>query len=323
MDTYKTLNDVVDDYEVIYANTYKASTIAMHRYAYNLYVKPFFGDCLVKDIDTVMVFKWWDEIVEGVSTKGTPYTVKTINCFIRPALSVYLNLAVRLGYIERNPMVAVPKYRNPNSVPTKSDNFIEASDFFTFISCVDDELYYNLFYLLFFTGARIGEMFCLTWEDVDFINRKININKTIRYVSKELGVMITPPKTKNSIRIIEVSFGCLEILQSMFDKASKKVGFSYKNFVFGNDDHLKYNNTRKKFNYYLNKSGVKKITLHGLRHSHASMLINNGVQDYLVAQRLGHSVKELHETYAHIFSSKQKELEPILDSIEKDTMISN
>lgn len=317
MNECRTLDDLLEDYEIIYRNTYKASTIATHKNAYKLYVKPFFNDIPISEIDTVMVFDWWDNITSMNSHKETPYAEKTINCHIRSALSILFSLAVKLGYIDRNPMAVVPKYKNPNKIPKNDDNYLEYNEFAKFISCVDEEIYQNIYYILYFTGMRIGELEALTWDDVDFVNKKINVNKTIRYISKELGYMTTAPKTKNSIRVIELSSGCIELLTQMHNEALKDRNFSSKYYVFGYKDFIKYDTIRKRLYYYLDKAHVKRVTLHGLRHSHASSLINMGVQDYLIANRLGHNVEELHRTYAHIFDSKRHELEPILDNLEE------
>lgn len=316
MENYRTLDDLIEDYEIVYSNTYKSSTIETHKNAYKLYVKPFFGDTPISEIDTVMVFDWWNKITSMNSSKNIPYAEKTINCHIKSALSILFSLAVKFGYISRNPMVVIPKYKNPNKVPKNNDNYLEYNEFAKLICCIDEKIYYNIFYLLYFTGMRIGELLALTWADVDFINKKININKTIRYISKELGYLTTSPKTKNSIRTIELSNGCMDLLCDIYNEVKNEKNFNKNYYVFGKSDFLKYDTIRKHLYYYLDKANVRRVTLHGLRHSHASCLINMGVQDYLIANRLGHNVEELHHTYAHIFNSKRQELESVLDNME-------
>lgn len=86
-------------------------------------------------------------------------------------------------------------------------------------------------------------------------------------------------------------------------------------FVFGDIRPMSRTDLARKLEMYINISGVKRITPHGFRHSHASFLIMNGIDDSLIAERLGHTVSELRKTYAHIYTEKQEEMKAKLDAI--------
>ena len=77
--------------------------------------------------------------------------------------------------------------------------------------------------------------------------------------------------------------------------------------------HISRTGLARKLEMYINISGVKRITPHVFRHSHASFLIMNGIDDSLIAERLGHTVAELRKTYAHVYKSMRQNMKSILD----------
>lgn len=299
--------------------TIKIGTIQAYRNNYRRYIQPYFGIINITSIDIDLCMSWWKMIVSTKNQNGQYFKKSTINKSMRHTLSMYLNFAFKMGYIPTNPALAIPKYKQPNEIPQKLDNFWEISEFNIFISFVDDQLYKNLFYFLFFTGLRIGEALALTWNDIDFANNKISINKSLRYVSPELGYLIGSPKNIRSIRTIDISTNTLSMLHNTYEVQHKNNAyFNNKYYVFGGKYHLKYGNTRVKFKHYIKIAGIKEISIHGLRHSHASSLINAKVDDYLIAERLGHSINELRNTYAHIYSINRKYFNDVLNNIEKE-----
>lgn len=84
-------------------------------------------------------------------------------------------------------------------------------------------------------------------------------------------------------------------------------------FVFGDIRPMSRTDLARKLEMYISISGVKRITPHGFRHSHASFLIMNGIDDSLIAERLGHTVAELRKTYAHVYKSMRQNMKSILD----------
>lgn len=301
--------------------TVKIGTIHTYRNNYRRYIQPYFGDIDISSIDVDLCMNWWKMIISTKNQNGQGFKKSTINRSMRHTLSTYLHFAFKMGFIQSNPALVIPKYKykQPNDIPKKMENFWELSEFNIFISFVNEQVYKDMFHLLFFTGLRIGEVLALTWNDVDFVNNKIFINKTIRYISPELGYTIGSPKNLRSIRTIDISFKTVNMLHNMYENQHKSNAyFNNKYFVFGGKYHLKYGNIRLKFKHYISVSDVKEITIHGLRHSHASSLINAKVDDYLIAERLGHSINELRNTYAHIYGKNKKEFYDILNNIEKE-----
>lgn len=314
-----TFDNLVEAYENTMQYTIKVGSVYTYRENYKRYIQPYFGNVDITSIDVNLCMTWWKMILSTKNRNGQDFKKSTINKSMRNTFIMYLNFALKMGYISSNPALAIPHYKKPNEIPKKLDNFWELSEFNIFISFVDDQLYKDLFYFLFFTGLRIGETLSLTWNDIDFANNKISINKSIRYISPELGYIIGPPKNIRSVRTIDISSHTLDILYNTFENQNKtNAYFNNKWFVFGGKSHLRYGSIRFKFKHYVKISGVKEISLHGLRHSHAAMLINAKVDDFLIAERLGHTVKELYNTYAHIYNVNRKDFYNVLNNIEKE-----
>ncbi|MEC2597001.1 site-specific integrase, partial [Bacillus cereus] len=151
----------------------------------------------------------------------------------------------------------------------------------------------------------------LTWEDINFEEKTININKT------EFNRKITKPKTKSSNRIIMLPSLVIDLLKNLKEHATVKSPIKINYVVFGEFyTSISASTLDRKYTNYVLNAGVKRILLHEFRHSHASYLINKGVSPLIVAQRLGHSdVAATLNTYSHLYPSKQAE---VIAFIEED-----
>ena len=154
---------------------------------------------------------------------------------------------------------------------------------------------------------RVGEAIALNIKDVDFENKKLNVNKT---VSRSFnGDIITKTKTESSIRKIALTDKTLELLKKQINRIYKPAN-SQRLFDFGRGY------ARKRFLEYVELSKVKKIRMHDLRHSHASFLIQKGVNILAISKRLGHEdIKMTLNTYAHLYEEENKRMIDILNKI--------
>lgn len=196
---------------------------------------------------------------------------------------------------------------------TKNDaewNFWTYDEFCEFIKNVNDKYYYLVFSFLYYTGLRPGEMIALTWEDIDLENKKLNIYKTFTNKIENQRYAITDPKTKNSIRNIDLDDNLIKLLKEHYRNESKLYNFNKKMFIFGNIKYLAPTTLARNLDKYIaitrkaNKN-FKRITPHGFRHSHVSLLINLGSDSRDVAERIGDTVRLVEETYYHMFPNKK------------------
>ncbi len=157
------------------------------------------------------------------------------------------------------------------------------------------------------TGIREGELLALTPSDIDLDKKTLTVNKSYQRLNGE--DVITSPKTPKSNRTIPIPEGLCDCLREYMERCfelqpSDRLFLYTKSFLY----HEMENGCKK--------AGVKRIRVHDLRHSHASLLVEMGFSPLLIAERLGHEkVQTTMETYSHLYPNKQVEAARQLDSI--------
>lgn len=188
---------------------------------------------------------------------------------------------------------AVLDYKSLKSHQIKEDLVVWTPEQYATFAAAVPAKFKPLFDLLYATGMRAGEALALTWEDIR--GNSIRINKTIARVrgAYEIG----PPKTAASNRTISVDPRVIEEIQKARVPGSRYV-FSG---LTSNAVPLCYPTLHRAWADTTSKLDLPKITIHGLRHSHASWLISNGVPIPAVSKRLGHAnVAMTLNVYSHL-----------------------
>ena len=245
---------------------------------------PQLGDIPINNITPVVIREWQNGLIAGEGRNGPlkPSTLASVN----GQLSSVMNYAVKYFGLPNNPVRiagGIGKKR------TKMD-FWEKDTFDKFISYVDDVVMYNVFNTLFYSGMRIGELLALQRKDIDFDENKISISKTMNlYGSHE----VSEPKTESSTRSIYMPGFIMDMLHDYLDRMAYEPEYLF---------DLTYKEISYHFSKYIKAAEVKKMNIHGLRHSHVSYLINLKVPITAISKRLGHiNPKITLEFYAHMY----------------------
>jgi len=309
-----TLEEIVLLYrENVASNEVKESTLIGDEKYYYLHIHDALGDMPVRDITPYNVSSWQESMSKKRKNDGDPYSPSTIN-HAKNVLSKYMSYAVRAGYIDNNPVQKVKSLRNPDKI--KEDiPFWEVEEFKYFIESVDNPYWHDVFTFLYGTGLREGELFALQWKDINLVKGTCSVTKSITNKTNSGHYKVTTPKTKTSIRTIDLQSSLCKLLRERYRTESKKDGFSKDYFVFGDVKPLSRSHLARNLDFYINKSGVNRITPHGFRHSHVSYLVQNNIDDSLIAERLGHTVAEMRATYTHIYKAARKSMKDILDGL--------
>lgn len=198
----------------------------------------------------------------------------------------------------------------------KEMEFFTYDEYKKFDSVIKNFDYHTFFELLYFMGIRQGEATALTWKDIDFINKKIKIDKTLTTKIKGKDWVITSPKTQNSIRILPIPDLLLNDLKILNNSAKEYSDYKNDWFVFGNSVPFKESTIQKMKNDYCKLADVKQIRIHDFRHSCASLLINKGASISLVSKYLGHAnVSITLKVYTHMYQSELDNMVNILNNL--------
>lgn len=226
----------------------------------------------------------------------------------------FFDYLVTYHNISRNIPKEVGQFNNAGTIQDKKITVWDKKTFHKFIRNVYDPEYKLFFQFLYKTGARLGEARALNWEDVNFRDRTISIDKTI---SKEFFFgerVVTTPKTKKSIRTIQIDFLLVRALWIHKKYYSKKYGDCNTLFVFGGEKPLAPTTIDKKKNQACKRANIKPIRLHDFRHSHATYLLSHHIPLSVVSERLGHSRKSTTlDIYTHLDPKNEKRVRHALN----------
>ncbi len=279
---------------------------------FNLHIVRFLENYKLHSIKIDTINKWYIELDKNKIT--TEHKNKIIGEF-----RSFLNYS-RDNYNFDNKVIAqlqTYKIETPTKVINEAEiNFWTYDEFQQFIKVVDDEFYYTMFNFLYFTGLRYGEMCALNWNDFDEVAKTIKITKTLTNKIENEIYLITSPKTKNSLRIVDLDDNLYQLLLKHKNKEKQIYNFKENMFIFGNVRYLPATTFRRKLDYYIKLANVKKITIHGFRHSHISLLIHLGCDPREVALRVGDTVQMIEKTYIHLFPEKKKDTITKLNSLK-------
>nr|WP_235190067.1 site-specific integrase [Bacillus gaemokensis] len=226
--------------------------------------------------------------------------------YIHRILTISLNQAVKLKLININPttLVEIPKKEKT------SFQVCDEDDIKHFLNITQKSRYHIAYILAITTGMRLGEILGLRWQDVDLKSKTISINQTLSPDNQ----LVLDTKTSSSRRLISIDERTIEALQKHKSKINIekiRLGPSYidHNLIvctkIGNI--ICRGGFHDTFKTYIKKSGIKDIRFHDLRHTHAILLLKQGVHPKVVSERLGH--KDIYITlnrYSHVLPGMQE-----------------
>ena len=259
-------------------------------------ILPYFGKRKISEIQTKEVIAWQNDLLRQKDKTGKPYS----ECYLKTIhnqLSAIFNHAVRFYALRTNPAA---KAGNMGNEKRKEMLFWTKEEYLRFADVMMDKpVSYYAFEMLYWSGMRLGELLALTPSDFDFQNSTVTINKSYQRLHGE--DVITTPKTKKSNRTIKMSEFLAEEMQE-YIKMQYEIEPTDRLFP------ISKSYLHREMERGCKETGLQKIRIHDLRHSHVSLLIELGFSAVAIADRLGHESIEITYRYAHLFPSKQNEM---------------
>ena len=274
----------------------KESTWASKEHIIETKLLPYFGKLKMCSITAQQIITWQNELINFKDANGKPYSpvyLKTIH----NQLSAIFNHAVRYYNLRENPCKkagSMGKKKNREMLFWTKEEYLRFAE-----AMMDKPMSYYAFEVLYWCGIREGELLALTPSDFDFQKRTLTINKSFQRVNGKN--LITSPKTEKSNRTIIIPEFLAEELQEYLKML----------YEMGPEDRM-FPVTKtylyREMERGTKETGVKRIRIHDIRHSHVSLLIDLGFSATAIADRLGHESIEITYNYAHLFPSKQTEM---------------
>lgn len=265
-------------------------------------MKDFFGKKKPKDITIFDITRYKNFLLEKYSKNGARkkmgYLITVFNS-IRNYGLVRDNLAQKVGNI---PLEKIDIDYWTTEEFEKFINSLDRSDYF-------EHFIFTMIWLYFFTGMRVSEGLALYWEDIDLEKKKLNISHNLDFANKNNWERKNKLKTEKSKRVISLDDTTIEVLKDWKERQkelSEKFEFVLSYDLTPNDAHF----VRDMLTKYSKRAGVRRIQAKALRHSHASLLINEyNVTPLLIQKRLGHTdIRTTLGIYSHLYPNADEEI---------------
>lgn len=280
----------------------------------NRYVLPYVKNVKINKLSNQILQQWKSDI----SNLGL--AVKTCRNIFGEFRSM-LNYAVRMEYLPRNPLTIVGNFKDAYAIPEHNKiQYYTPEEFKKYIfcaresvTCLNDWGYYVFFNIAFYTGMRKGEINALKWSDIDgnLIHVRRSIAQKLKGADRE-----TPPKNKSSYRTLQMPQPLIDILAEHKQRHMQFKDFSEDWRICGGIACLRDTSLENKNKKFCALAGLNHIRIHDFRHSHASLLANEGINIQEIARRLGHSNVEITwNTYAHLYPKEEERAVEVLNKI--------
>ena len=300
------LQEVFDDWQKIRKEELKASTLSIEKAGFSKFLQKFGSEKISKVKSSQIQSFLLNSNLSSSSRK-----------LRRTQYNLFFTYAKKVGYIEENPMerVILPKEKKTlEELKKKQNKFLSLEEMRIVLEKnrpIEKDIRKLLLYeFLFLTGLRIGEALGLRWEDIAFKEQTLSVRHTLNHSGvSEKERQLQTPKTVESYRTIALNNRCIEILNYF------RTNLKDDSFVFVSPKGEIYNYVNlachfKKICLVLGEeTELRKYTLHMLRHSHVSLLIEMGVPIKSIMERVGHSNEQMIlRIYSHVTKKMNDDL---------------
>ncbi|GGF24287.1 site-specific integrase [Halobacillus andaensis] len=315
----------VSEWKEKYAKKHLApKTIETYSYPLRNYLIPTFGQLKLDEIKPIRIINYLDSLGhDGVRKDGKEGGLASTSILYHyRILEDIFNRAAEWKLIKESPVKTV---KRPKIESKKTEVYTQDEVQQLFSMLENQPIHQSLIIkLAITTGLRRGELLGLQWEDIDFDKRTIEVNHTLQHI-KEEGFQLRKPKTKSSLRTVVAPIHLIEELKEykhVKNKERLQVAEHWEggnhSFVFStwNGKPLYPTVPGTWWRRFIKRTGFKHIRFHDLRHTAATLLINQGVHAKVISERLGHAdIKTTMNIYGHYVRQADEEAADKLNSL--------
>lgn len=289
----------------------KAKTYEGYSNAITFYIVPVLGGAALQSLTPSMISRAYGELIESGGRSGQGLSASTVKIAHR-VLRAALNSAVDDGILAKNPSVKaiLPKGEDRKAKALTADQLNNL------LKLAEPHRMYAAFYLAAFTGMRSGEVVALRWSDVDLVGLTIRVCRSVDVVQREdkSYERVTDTPKNGKVRIVPITQGVADVLEAHKARQSAEAAHAADLWQNGLEVFLdpfggpiRPDLFRSMLDGFRTDLGWNTLpagerpTFHWLRHTHATLLLLNGVPVHVVADRLGHSSPSVTwDVYAHL-----------------------
>lgn len=323
-----TFKDFVQEWHDKYAvKQLSNTTLNVYMMHLNNRVIPQIGHLHLEDIKTMMLVDLFENISSRMDGNEGELSPATIHYIYRSLNNVFQR-AVEWKLIKENPMKGVSKPK----LETRTVEVYTQEEVNELLELLEGEPdhWRVMVKLALTTGLRRGELLALEWKHIDLENGTLRVEQSLTY-TKTGGYEIKEPKTKSSKRIIELPTSLIPELKAYKAKCNQerlacadnlwedgKYFFVFSSWQPGHPGGKPLHPTSVKtwWHRFLKRHGLRHINFHGLRHTSATLLLNQGLHAKVIQARLGHSkITTTLDIYAHVLREADKGAAAVFDGI--------
>jgi integrase len=321
-----TFQDIVDGFLDLHAEVWcKESTFNWYKRYINKHLIPYFKDYRVVNINTALIKKFIADkkkeerilLINDEKNKNQKkeiikkYSFETINhCLV--ILKAIFNKAVENELISKNPAIKIKKLKIEED---KEMHILSPDECSRFLSAAKEYYpdFYPMAYIALFTGMREAEILGITWDVINFANKKIRVNKSVYE-----GKLVPTVKSSSSFRNVDMTNSLVDVLKTL-----KKENNTLNKLVFSNNTGnpiCVQNMLNRRFHPCIKKAGITNhVRFHDLRHTYVSLLISKNIPMKYIQNQVGHSsITVTMNTYGHLLSDVHENAIQVLDSISSE-----
>jgi integrase len=320
-----TVQQLFDEYMTAKKSEVKVSSLEKCRWTIERYILPTLQGVRIDRLNVQILQDWKLSMGERVTGKQARLSLNTKQHAYND-LNAMLNYAVKMEYLPKNPLPKLGNFTDSSGIKKEMD-YYTAQEFQQFISAakkfaqdMEDRRgnlsewdYVVFFSIAFYTGLRKGEIHALKWNDID--GAYLSVKRSIMQV--RIGEdRETSPKNKSSVRTLQMPLPLVQMLNEHRARQERLERFTEDYRICGGESGLRDGSIAKRNERYSESAGVKKIRLHDYRHSHVSVLANEGINIMEIARRLGHAKVEMTwNRYSHLYPREEEKAVNILNLI--------
>jgi integrase len=288
----------------------RPKTLEQYDQVARFHIIPTLGQIKLKDLRPDQIQALYNKKLDGGTSARTTLLIHAV-------LHRSLNQALKQGIVIRNPAQAVnrPKIRR-KEMKTLTDGQVRA-----LLSVVKGTRFEALFWLAVTTGIRQGELLGLRWSDLDWLSRKLRIQRQLQRIST--GQVFSEPKSAAGRRLVILGIETIQKLRMHYDlQLQDRQGLGERwqenDLIFPSTLGTPWDqrNLHRCYKGFLKMAGLPDLRFHDLRHTAATLMLQQGVHPKIVQERLGHSDITLTlNTYSHVLPAMQEDAAEKLDNL--------